>query len=69
MGTYLGCESCGLVHLAEELGCFLALVVADFGEVKEANRRTAPDDPVSIVLYLVSEFFFLTTPPSCFYFF
>ena len=37
METYLGCESCGFVHLAEELGCFLALAVADFGKVEEAN--------------------------------
>ncbi len=48
--TDFGCESGGFLEGAEELGGLCAFGVFDFSVVEETDRRTAPYQPVSVML-------------------
>lgn len=52
--TCLARELCRLLCGSKQLNSLLALDVTDFTKVQKANSRTAPDDPISIVLPSVS---------------
>jgi hypothetical protein len=48
---YLASEISRLLSGTKELVCLLALHVAHFSKIEVANGRTAPYDPVSVVLF------------------
>ena len=53
-GTNLVRKFCGLLDSSEQILGLLSLNIPHLAEVEEAHSRTAPDDPIPVVLFDVS---------------